>query len=262
MIVLTNDDGISSPGLRAAYEMLRAFDDVLVVVPDRDRTGTGHGMTLDRPLDARRTEYEADDGSRSEAWVVSGTPADCVKLACTTLSDPRPRFAVSGINLGENVGTGIFYSGTVAGALEAAINGIPAIALSLRGGSAIDYRAAARLVRPIVADALAHGLPSWTILNVNVPNVSEGALRGVKLTPMGVSGWLESYELIDEPEDGVRRYGLGGAFVVREDDDAAAVREGWISVSPLHLTLSAGVDHLHGWQSLAGRGRRVSNAVG
>ncbi len=257
MIVLTNDDGISSPGLRAAYELLCTFDDVLVVVPDRDRTGTGHGMTLDRPLDARRTQYEA----HGEAWIVSGTPADCVKLACTTLCEPRPRFAVSGINLGENVGTGIFYSGTVAGALEAAINGIPAVALSLRDGSAIDYRVAARLVRPIVADALIHGLPSWTILNVNVPNVSEAAMRGVKLTAMGVSGWLESYELVAEPEDGMRRYELAGAFVVRDDDDAAAVRAGWISVSPLHLTLNARVDHLHDWQSLSPRAA-APDAVG
>lgn len=251
MIVLTNDDGISSPGLRAAYELLCPFDDVMVVVPDRDRTGTGHGMTLDRPLDARRTEYEVDGGSGGEAWIVSGTPADCVKLACTTLCESRPRFVVSGINLGENVGTGIFYSGTVAGALEAAINGVPAIALSLRDGSAIDYRVAARLVRPIVADALSRGLPSWTILNINVPNVSEAAMRGVKLTTMGVSGWVENYECVTELEDGMRRYELTGAFVVRDDDDAAAVREGWISVSPLHLTLSAGVDHLHGWQSLS-----------
>lgn len=252
MIVLTNDDGIASPGLRAAHELLRTFDDVLVVVPDRDRTGAGHGMTLDRPLEARRTRYEVD-GVCGDAWIVAGTPADCVKLACTTLCDPRPRFAVSGINLGENVGTGIFYSGTVAGALEGAINGIPAVALSLRNGSAIDYRAAARLVRPIVADALTHGLPSWTILNVNVPNVSEAALRGVKLTSMGVSGWLESYELVAELDDGTRRYELGGAFVVRDDDDAAAVREGWISVSPLRLTLSAGGDHLRAWRSLSPR---------
>ena len=174
-----------------------------------------------------------------------------MKLTCTTICQPPPRFVVSGINLGENVGTGIFYSGTVAGALEAAINGIPAIAISLCEGSAIDYRAAVRLVAPIVVDALAHGLPPWTILNVNVPSVVEANIRGVKLTHMGVSGWLETYRMVATLEDGTRRYQLAGSFVVRGDDDAAAVRDGWISVSPLHLTLTANGDHLETWPSLS-----------
>lgn len=252
MIVLINDDGISSPGLSAAHELLGTLGDVLIVVPDRDRTATGHAMTLDRPIDARSISYAVNGGSVSKAWIVSGTPTDCAKLACTTICQPPPRFVVSGINLGENVGTGIFYSGTVAGALEAAINGIPAIAVSLCDGSALGYRAAARLVRPIVVDALAHGLPPWTILNINVPNMPEAAIRGVKLTHMGVSGWLENYQVIAELEDGTRRYQLAGTFVVREDnDDAAAVRDGWISVSPLHLTLTASSDHLQAWQSLS-----------
>lgn len=109
----------------------------------------------------------------------------------------------------------------MAGALEAAINGIPAIAISLREGSAIDCRAAAQLVTPIVRDALARGLPPWTILNVNVPNVPPAEFRGIKLTHMGVSGWLEDYQMIAELEDGTRRYQLAGSFVVRDLDDAA-----------------------------------------
>ncbi len=251
MILLVNDDGIDSPGLSAAHELLTGLDDVLIVVPDRDRTATGHAMTLGRPIDARPTSYTGGGAPVSDAWIVSGTPADCVKLTCTTICQPPPRFVVSGINLGENVGTGIFYSGTVAGALEAAINGIPALAVSLCDGSAIDYRAAARLVRPIVVDALARGLPPWTILNINVPNVAPARIRGVKLTHMGVSGWLESYRVVAELEDGTRRYQLAGSFVVRDDDDAAAVRDGWISVSPLHLTLTANGDHLKTWPSLS-----------
>jgi 5'-nucleotidase len=237
-IVLTNDDGWGSAGLVALAAEIARFAEVTVVAPRREQSGVGHAITL-------RGEIRVDDGTMSgvaAAYVVDGTPADCAKVAIRSgLVGGRIDLLVSGVNNGPNVGVNVLYSGTVGAALEAAINGVPAIAVSKEFGPAMGFADAARAVAPIVRTVAGRGLPAWRILNVNVPCRSPAELAGVKLTRHGVSGFDESYrELPRAP--GTRRFVLEGAMKLRDDDcstDAEALRDGFVSVTPLGLDLTA-----------------------
>jgi len=269
MIILTNDDGLSAEGIAALFGELRTLGcgDILVAVPETQHSAMSHAMTLDRPLVARRSvlpKFGAGDASsRTAVWVVCGTPADCVKLACTTLARPnQPQFLISGINHGSNVGTGILYSGTVAAALEGAINRVPSVAISLSDGDRISFSEAARVISPVLVDALQHKLPPWTILNINVPNLSAEQIRGFRVVPMGRSRWVERYQELDHREDGTQVFRLTGSFVIEGHDDAWALAQGWITVSMLGLTLSSvdGSEFLNGWTSLR-RGGSSSSKV-
>ncbi len=239
-ILLANDDGWDSPGLAALAGVLREFGEVVVVAPNEEKSATGHAITLRGSVEAERVDF---DGA-SAAWVVRGTPADCAKLAIRALlADDPPALCVSGLNAGPNVGVNVFYSGTVGAALEAAVNGVSAVAVSRELGEALPPREAARLVGPLLGEVAGRGLPPWHILNINIPDLSPEKVRGIRLTRQGVSGFVERYrEHSPNPEGGPRRFSLEGEMLLRECDgttDAEALAEGCVSVTPMALDLTA-----------------------
>jgi 5'-nucleotidase len=255
-ILITNDDGLTAPGLTTlVHELLRSGKyDLRVVAPEKEQSGVGHCITIHWPLLAESAVLP-EPISKVPAFHVAGTPADCVKLAITNLfPDFAPDLVISGINRGPNVGMNVLYSGTVAGALEAVINGLPAVALSLDvpPDGIWHYSLAAELAAPVIEAALQHGVPEWTALNVNIPNRPQSEIRGMRLTHQGRSGFKEYY--VEEPAEGARRrFRLEGSMLYRDSDsgiDAIALREGWVSVSPLGLSLygANAAEKIKGWK--------------
>jgi 5'-nucleotidase len=241
--MLANDDGIRSSGIRALGRTLADLGDLIVVAPDRERSATSHAFTLDRPLRCEEIE---------PGWfMVDGTPADCVYLGLIKICPRKPDLVVSGINHGFNLGSDIFYSGTVAGAVEAALREVPAIAMSLewKGGmvrSQEPFAGAAQFAHALARAVLAAGLPPGTLLNVNVPASDHAgggngsALRGYRWTKLGKRLYRDQ---VDERADlrGRRYYWIGGPAAGYGDvpgSDCHAVRDGVVSVTPLDLDLT------------------------
>ncbi len=229
--MVTNDDGVHSPGIVALAESLSSLGRVIVVAPDRERSAAGHSLTLHHPLRAEQI--------RPDVFAVDGTPTDCVNLGVHGLLDRRPDLVVSGINRGGNLGDDITYSGTVAAAMEATLMGVPAFAVSLDARSFLPHqfapaaRYAARLARKIVAE----GIPPDTFLNVNVP---ERAPLGVRLTRQGKRRYGDVVVEKVDPR-GRKYYWIGVGELGFEDSagtDFHAVHNGFISVTPLHLDLT------------------------
>lgn len=244
-ILLSNDDGISAPGLQALADALDPHYDLTIVAPDRERSGAGHGINVRQDLRLERF-HRADD---HWGWSFQGTPADCVKMAIVSLCKDRPfDLAVSGINLGQNLGVNILYSGTVAAAREAAWLGVPAIALSQtfrRDPRTVDFDAAARLALPIVRRTLETGLPPKVLLNVNFPHAKYEDVRGYRVTRQGDSGFHDRFERIrDHPETGGATYqNVGERFnpssAEDPDLDDRAIREKFVSITPLLVDATA-----------------------
>lgn len=252
-IIISNDDGIDAPGLLILLEALVAENqfDIRVVAPAENQSAVGHGVTLRRPVFVEPRTLDVR-GQKIEGHVVHGTPADCLILGYRALlPDFAPQLVISGINSGRNVSHSIFYSGTVAAALEGAILGIPAIALSLEEpdrkltmgfpgvGNAWPYEMAAQVSLPLIHQALATPLSNLAVINVNIPNLPREQIKGVRLTHQGQSGFEDQF--VEEPSvDHRRMFRLTGQFVHRADsidEDAAALKDGWISVTPLGLTM-------------------------
>ena len=243
LILVSNDDGIRSAGLRALVTGLEALGEVAVVAPDRERSATGHSLTLSRPL--RVTPVDAN-------WYsVDGTPTDCITLAVMELLSRRPHLVATGINHGSNLGDDVTYSGTVASAMEATLQGIPAIAVSVAGDRAFDFRAAAACARRLAEEVLRRGLPADTLLNVNVPNLPPDAIQGWAVTRQGRRVYSESVVRKTDPR-GHAYYWIGGASCAWQpgaETDHEAVERGWVSVTPLHLDLTnhRALDELRRW---------------
>ncbi len=258
-ILIINDDGLFAPGLLTLVDELARQErfDLRVVAPEREQSGVGHALTLHEPLFAEPVTLPGDL-AHIPTFKISGTPADCVKLALSSLfSDFRPQLVLSGINRGPNIGTLLVYSGTVAGALEGVVNGCPAIAFSLdvpRGGL-WHFAVAAQHAVTIVDAVLGHGLPKGIALNVNFPDLPREKIRGMRLVHQGESGFFEEgYE--EEVSSGPRRrFRLEGELRdldPGEDYDLAALRAGWITVTPIGLRLErqechAALQHLPLW---------------
>jgi 5'-nucleotidase len=228
-ILVTNDDGVYSPGIRALADALRQVGEVIVVAPLGESSAVGHALTLARPL--RLSQVDA------HTFAVDGTPTDCVVLAVDRVLQGLPDLVVSGINTGYNLGDDVTYSGTVAGALEATLLGIPGIAVSLCRSREYDFTQAALVARDIAKVVLAHGLPARTFLNVNVPRQPA---RGVRVT---VQGRRTQTTTVREGEDprGRRYYWIeevASAWAADERSDIVAVQEGYISVTPLQPDLT------------------------
>ena len=242
LILLTNDDGIHSPGLTALADRLAAMGRVVVVATDRERSAVGRALTLHSPL---RAEEIAPD-----RWAVSGTPTDAVNLGIHGLLDVRPDLVLSGINRGGNMGDDLTYSGTVAAAMEATMMGVPSLAISLCGASFdyADFSAAAHVAAQLAAVVVQHGLPADTFLNVNVPDVPP---RGIQLTRQGKRIYGDAVIHNQDPR-GRSYYWIGAgelSFKQLEGTDFHAVHHGYISVTPLHLDLTnyAAMDRLRQW---------------
>lgn len=238
LILLTNDDGVYADGLQALRRELeeRGFD-LAIVAPERERSASGHAITLHKPVYVHRLHLDASD---VPTWSVSGTPADCTKLGVLALLERRPDLVVSGINRGPNLGMDVLYSGTVSAAFEAAILGIPAIAVSLGTFEDADYGPAARFTGALVAQVARHSLPSGLLLNVNVPPLPEEEMAGVAVTRLGVRYYVDVFHPRQDPR-GRTYYWLAGEVVPgREgpETDVGALEQNLVSVTPLHLRLT------------------------
>ena len=234
-ILLTNDDGIYAPGLHAAWNALKEVGDVFVCVPDRPRSACSHSVTLHKPL--RANIVQTIDGI---AHTSNGTPADCVPLAMLQLMQNKPDLVVSGINLGPNLGDDVHYSGTVAGAMEGLLNGVPSLAISLADWSNPNWDAATNFLRDFAPKIPTLQLARDTFLNVNVPNLALENINGVRVTTQGSRRYKGDVSRHEAPHVGIY-YWRGGEIIdrsERDDTDILAIKNGFISVTPLHVELT------------------------
>jgi 5'-nucleotidase len=233
-ILLTNDDGALAPALRALREALAPLGTVRIVAPDRDQSATSHALTLSRPFRIQQVE----PGFHS----IDGTPTDCVITSFYGLLEEPPGLVISGINLGPNMGEDVFYSGTVAAAIEGALQGVPAIAVSFAAPrSAPDLGEAARFVARLAARLLERPLPHRHLLNVNLPAGPWEQVRGVRVTRLGSRIYHDTLVRKVDPR-GRAYYWIGGEdpeWEAIDGTDFHAVHEGFVSVTPLHLDLTA-----------------------
>jgi len=236
-ILVTNDDGYKSFGLIAVAEALQALGDVTVVAPEDDRSGVGHAISIAMPVRVARV------GDRAvPTYRCSGTPADCVVVGAFDLCGDMPSLVVSGINRGANLGDDINYSGTVAAAIEGVIIGVPAIAMSLAASwpeHARDHHwaTAAEVAQSVGRDVLAGGLPRYTLLNVNVPNVPFSAVRGTRWTHQARKAYRDRLDRRTDPRGGTY-YWVWGTFdpaTIEDGSDLAAVRDGYVSITPVTI---------------------------
>lgn len=235
-ILVTNDDGIYAPGLWALQRVLVPRHRVLVVAPDRERSAVGHGITLNHPI--RATEVMVNNGPKS--WAVSGTPADCVKLAMLELLDRQPDVVISGINPGANVGVNLNYSGTVAAAKEAAQYGIIAMAVSIESGHRLQYEPAAQFVSDMVPLIHSKGLPAGTFLNVNFPNLPAHENTGIRLSRQGAELYDEYFDKRRDPRNGTY-YWQGCESqpdYAHSDVDGAVLSANQISITPVRCDMT------------------------
>ncbi|MCU0722200.1 MAG: 5'/3'-nucleotidase SurE [Planctomycetes bacterium] len=235
-VLLTNDDGIEAEGLRRLAEAFRERHETAVVAPDRERSAVSHAVTLRRRL--RPVRLPGPD----LAWSLDGTPADCVKLAVHVLLPWRPDFVVSGVNRGLNVGIDVLYSGTVAGALEGTAQGVPSIAVSVEAFRPPDFRPAARFARALAESLEACGLPRGAALNVNFPARDPAQILGALWTRQVGSLFRDTFR-VETDEAGRPGYCLEGEInavgSLEPGSDAWAVREGYVSVTPLGIDLTS-----------------------
>jgi 5'-nucleotidase len=233
-ILITNDDGVQAPGILALTQAMRVLGEVQVIAPARNQSASGHKKTLFNDIPTRAATLA--DGT--PALAVDGSPADCIALAALGVAAWPPRIVVSGINKGGNMGQDITYSGTVTAALEAAIQGVPAVAVSLASRNAdtvAEYEAAAQVAVAVVKRVLQKGLPQLTILNLNVPAIAP--VKGIRLTRQGVRIYADELE---KNGDVYRIVGPEpGGVTDEEGTDLWAVHNGWASLTPVHLDLTA-----------------------
>lgn len=240
-ILVTNDDGVTAPGLLALAQAMRAIGDVSVIAPDHDWSGGGHVKTLNRPLRVRRVTLA--DGS--EALTSDGAPSDCVALALMGLLKEPVDLVVSGVNTAANLGHDVTYSGTVTAVMESVIWGVPGVAVSLDGGSRhsydLEYDLAVTVAAQVVRTVIDHKLPQGAFLNVNVPNVRPETFKGIRLTRQGLRVYRDRLDKRKDPR-GNDYYWIGGdrpTGVPKEGTDVGALAQGYASVTPLQLDLTA-----------------------
>lgn len=237
LILLTNDDGVFAPGLRALRKELLKLGKVVVVAPAQEQSGVGHSITLHSPLVVK--PIDDDDGS-DLGHMVEGSPADCVKLAILELLDRPPDLIVSGINAGSNAGINVLYSGTVAAAIEGAFFKITSVAISLESAEHFDYPHAARHAAKVIERIMANRPEPGSLFNVNLPAHVRGEPRGVKVVPMGLGRYGEGFERRRDPR-GRTYYWMTYKppfHLEGTESDVSALTQGYITVTPLHFDLT------------------------
>ena len=248
-ILVTNDDGVDSPGLEALAGGLAALGTVYVVAPDRERTAAGHALTLHKPLRITRL--------RPRVYSVSGTPTDCVNLALKKIIQGKVGLVVSGINKGVNLGDDVTYSGTVSAALEGTIMGVPSIAVSQEGKHHFHFKVGATYARRVARLVIEQGLPEETLLNVNVPDRPSRKIQGVRLTTLGRRRF--DNPIVEKVDPSGRKYywiaGTRMSWNRQANSDHSMVRKGFVSVTPIHLDVThyEALEYLKGWDSLIER---------
>lgn len=264
-VLISNDDGVDAPGIWALYQEMSGISDATVVAPVKERSAVGHAISVYNEITLRRHIRE----EKSWGYGIDGTPADCVKMALTTImADNPPHLVMSGVNRGQNTGTSILYSGTVAAALEATMSGYPAIAVSLAvlapfkgeqmspkeqetelkhgDASALarkpeDFAVAARFAARLAQTVAKRGLPKGVLLNVNVPFVPEDQLRGVVVSKMGHSVFIDEFKVVNEKGGVIAYRNIGDRMIPSnegDDWDDLVLRQNKISVTPLHYDLT------------------------
>ncbi len=250
-ILLTNDDGVTAPGLLALLQEIRKLGEVTVLAPDQNWSASGHVKTMHRPL--RVKEVILSDGT--PALASDGAPSDCVALALLGILKEKVDLVVSGINPNANLGHDVTYSGTVTAAMEAAIWGLPGIAVSLDSprdrSSALEYGPAARIARQVVQAVIEHGLPKNVLLNVNVPYLQDDQISGVQITRQGLRLYRDALDARKDPR-GRPYYWIGGdspTGVAEEGTDFGALASGAVSITPIHLDMTAfqTISELQAW---------------
>ena len=239
LILVTNDDGINAPAIRTLISVIKDIGDVIVVAPDSPQSGMGHAITINSTLHSSRITPK---NSEIIEYSCSGTPADCVKLAINELMPRKPDLCVSGINHGSNSSINVIYSGTMSAAIEAGIEGVPAIGFSLLDYSwNADFSQSKDLIRKITLNALNNGIPKGVILNVNIPAVKKSDIKGVKICRQAKAYWVEEFDKRKNPL-GQEYYWLTGKFVNKdqgEDTDEWALKNNYISIVPVEFDLTA-----------------------
>ncbi len=235
-ILLSNDDGIYSPGLEALYHAVKDLGEVIVAAPDSQMSAVGHAITISDPIKVAEIHHP----SGFHGFAIGGTPADCVKLAVEALLDCPPDLVISGINLGPNAGISVIYSGTVSAATEGTILGIPSMAISVNTFKNPVWSTPARVARRMAEKILADGLPRDTLLNVNVPNVPFEALKGYEVTTMARSKFKEVFHRRTDPRGNIY-YWMDGEMELAEGQsgtDVQALESGRVSLTPLQFDLT------------------------
>ncbi len=246
LILVTNDDGITAPGIKSLVSVARKFGEVVVVAPDSPQSGMGHAITLTKPL--RLHPSDMFEGIRS--YECSGTPVDCVKIAVDKVLDRKPDLCISGINHGSNSSINVIYSGTMSAAVEAALEGIPSIGFSLCDfAHEADFSVARYAAEKVITQVLKYGLADNTLLNVNVPKVKLEELEGIKICRQAMAKWEEEFDARKDPH-GREYFWLTGKFVNNdkgEDTDEWALAHKYVSVVPIQYDLTAhqGIDFIN-----------------
>ncbi|MGZ3883020.1 MAG: 5'/3'-nucleotidase SurE [Bacteroidia bacterium] len=239
LIFVTNDDGISAPGILSLVSTARKFGDVVIIAPDKPQSGMGHAITINATLRLNRTSYHQVENEYS----CSGTPVDCVKMAVNKILPKKPDLVLSGINHGSNSSINVIYSGTMSAAIEGALEGAPSIGFSLCDyGIDADFSQAGIFVEKIISESLKHKMPKGVCLNVNIPKLKTDEIKGIKVCRQAKANWVEEF---DERLDPYKRpyYWLTGRFMNFEpestDTDEWALANGFISLVPTQCDLTA-----------------------
>lgn len=234
LILITNDDGITAPGIANLVDAVKDLGQVVVVAPDKPQSGMGHAITIGEPLRLKQSDIFGD----IEAWECSGTPADCVKLARDKILHRKADLCLSGINHGANHSINIIYSGTMSAAMEASIEGIPSAGLSLLDfRHEADFSLAKEVARTIAQRMLALPMPEHTLLNVNIPKLPKELYRGIKICRQAHAWWKEEFDHRTDPR-GKDYYWMTGKFInmdERPDTDVEALEAGYASVVPVKI---------------------------
>lgn len=249
VILVTNDDGITAPGMRALISVMKELGDVVVVAPDSPQSGMGHAITVNNTIYLEKVTIDA---SIEQEYACSGTPVDCVKIAIDQVIKGKPDLCVSGINHGSNSSCNVIYSGTMSAAVEAGMNGIPAIGFSLSDFSwNADFDEVLPWVKKITEQALSHGMKEGVVLNVNFPKTSKNPIKGIKVCRQANATWEEKFDERTNPH-GKKYYWLTGTFVNHdkgEDTDEWALAHNFVSVVPVQYDLTAyhAIQDLNTW---------------
>ncbi|MDR1876886.1 MAG: 5'/3'-nucleotidase SurE [Flavobacteriaceae bacterium] len=239
LILVTNDDGITAPGIRELIDIMNEIGEVYVVAPDKPQSGMGHAVTINSTL--RVEKIVINDGAQQE-WACSGTPVDCVKLALDQLLPKKPDLCVSGINHGSNSSINIIYSGTMSAAIEGGIEGVPSIGFSLCDFSySANFKASRNYIKSIVKNVLINKLPEGVVLNVNIPKAEEKDLNGIRICRQANAYWEEEFDRRIDPK-GKTYYWMTGKWtnLDRGDDtDEWALEHNYISIVPVRFDMTA-----------------------
>lgn len=263
LILVTNDDGISAPGIAALSEVMKEFGDVAVIAPDKPQSGVGHAITINSTLRIIKTKFH----DVPIEYSVTGTPVDCVKICISEILGRKPDLCVSGINHGSNISINVIYSGTMSAAIEGAIEGIPSIGFSLMHDSIdADFTASKEIVRKVSAQVLKCGLAKDMCLNVNIPRLNLPEIKGIKVCRQAKATWVEEFDKRKDPSGNIY-YWLSGRLInndtKKNDTDIWAVQNNYVSVVPVQYDLTgySAIEALKKWDFQNGRSENKKSII-